>query len=85
MVSLMPLCKSAEGQFSKVRFACCFLMLVGMSYAAMRLSNVAAWSGRCLPAHHRMNTQFKSFVNTAFKPLMYSPHRAMFFANVSNK
>lgn len=33
---------------------------------------------RCLPLNSFKNTQFKSFVNTGFKPTMYSPHRAMF-------
>ncbi|GAX73759.1 hypothetical protein CEUSTIGMA_g1210.t1 [Chlamydomonas eustigma] len=33
---------------------------------------------RCVPLNNSQNTQFKSFVNTAFKPTMYSPHRASF-------
>mmetsp|Transcript_25777 Transcript_25777/g.56161 ORF Transcript_25777/g.56161 Transcript_25777/m.56161 type:complete len:401 (+) Transcript_25777:202-1404(+) len=33
---------------------------------------------KCLPQHHKYNTQFKSFLNTAFRPTMYSPHRALF-------
>jgi len=33
---------------------------------------------KCLPYTHKYNTQFKSFVNTAFRPTMYSPHRAQF-------
>lgn len=33
---------------------------------------------KCLPRTSKQNTQFKSFVNTAFDPIMYSPHRAMF-------
>ena len=30
----------------------------------------------CQPSAY--DIQFKSFVNTAFEPTMYSPHRAMF-------
>jgi hypothetical protein len=33
---------------------------------------------RCVPLNNSQNTQFKSFVNTAFGPAMYSPHRASF-------
>lgn len=32
----------------------------------------------CVPADHYFNTQFKTFVNTAWGPVMYSPHRATF-------
>ena len=39
---------------------------------------------RCLPLSHKSNTQFKSFVNTAFQPTMYSPHRAVFGVNNSH-
>lgn len=39
---------------------------------------------KCLPRGRHQNTQFKSFVNTAFKPTMYSPHRAMFNLSSSN-
>ncbi|PNW77661.1 hypothetical protein CHLRE_10g446150v5 [Chlamydomonas reinhardtii] len=34
----------------------------------------------CTPHDHKFNTQFKTFVNTRFKPTMYSPHRAVFNA-----
>eukprot|EP00798_Chlamydomonas_sp_ICE-L_P017857 gene17855-24244_t len=33
---------------------------------------------RCTPKNHKYNTQFKTFVNTAYGPTMYSPHRAHF-------
>ncbi|KXZ47527.1 hypothetical protein GPECTOR_34g686 [Gonium pectorale] len=32
----------------------------------------------CTPRNHKFNTQFKTFVNTRFRPTMYSPHRAVF-------
>ncbi|KAL6745533.1 hypothetical protein V8C86DRAFT_2975436 [Haematococcus lacustris] len=38
---------------------------------------------QCLPRRHKANTQFKTFVNTAFSPTMYSPHRASFAASVA--
>lgn len=40
---------------------------------------------RCIPKDSKPNTQFKSFVNTAYKPVMYSPHRAMFAVNSSTR
>ena len=33
---------------------------------------------KCTPDSSFYNTQFKTFANTAFKPTMYSPHRAVF-------
>ncbi|KAG2449567.1 hypothetical protein HYH02_005100 [Chlamydomonas schloesseri] len=38
----------------------------------------------CTPHDHKFNTQFKTFVNTRFKPTMYSPHRAVFNASSSS-
>mmetsp|Transcript_34684 Transcript_34684/g.77116 ORF Transcript_34684/g.77116 Transcript_34684/m.77116 type:complete len:198 (-) Transcript_34684:169-762(-) len=32
----------------------------------------------CLAPHHHVHRQIKTFVNTRFKPLMISPHRALF-------
>ncbi|EFJ50032.1 hypothetical protein VOLCADRAFT_117046, partial [Volvox carteri f. nagariensis] len=34
----------------------------------------------CTPHDHKFNTQFKTFANTRFRPVMYSPHRAVFAA-----
>ncbi|GIL78015.1 hypothetical protein Vretimale_7349 [Volvox reticuliferus] len=34
----------------------------------------------CTPHNHKFNTQFKTFANTRFRPVMYSPHRAVFAA-----